>query len=245
MSETVPEQSVAYPPEPWHLAGSGQITVWRVPAGQLPGLPAGVRPLTVRGRALVATAFVSYSDAGQMAYDELLAAVVVRHGRGVALSITDIWVDSPASRAGGRALWGIPKEMATFRAAAGPAGSTALVRAATPGVMSAGGAQSPSGAEPPSGVDSPSGAGSPAAAEAEFAPRRLRAVPLPALPGSVVQTLEGATVASRSRASGRVRPARATWTFAADGPLGWLRGARPLTSVVADEFAMSFGPRLG
>jgi hypothetical protein len=29
-------------------------------------------------------------------------------------TITHIWVDSPASRDGGRALWGIPKELAEF-----------------------------------------------------------------------------------------------------------------------------------
>ncbi|GAB2883181.1 acetoacetate decarboxylase family protein [Nocardioides pacificus] len=206
-----------YPPEPWDLAGAGQITVWRVPADRLPVLPTGVRPLSVRGRALVTTAFVSYSEAGQMAYDELLAAVVVRHGRGVALSITDIWVDSPASRAGGRELWGIPKEMASFRTTGDDAriGRTATLAAEAPPVASA-----------------------------TFTPRRAPAVPLPALPGRVVQILEGATVASRIRASGRTRPARASWTFSADGPLAWLRDARPVTSVVASDFAMSFGPRL-
>lgn len=104
----------AHPPEPWDLAGSGVITTWRVDAAKLPALPAAVRPVTVRGRALVATAFVDYGDGGMMTYHELLAAVVVRHGRGLALSITDIWVDSPTSLAGGRALWGIPKELADF-----------------------------------------------------------------------------------------------------------------------------------
>ncbi|WP_134741801.1 acetoacetate decarboxylase family protein [Nocardioides sp. 503] len=106
--------STAYPPEPWDLAGLGHLTTWSVPAAGLPALPFSARPVTVRGRALVTTAFVAYSQAGQMAYDELLAAVVVRHGRGVGLSITDIWVDSETSMLGGRGLWGIPKDLATF-----------------------------------------------------------------------------------------------------------------------------------
>lgn len=109
-SETAPE----HPPAPWDLAGTGHLTTWRVPATQLPSLPPGVRPVLVRGTALVVTAFVDYSPAGLMAYHELLAAVVVRHGRGLALSITDIWVDSATSMAGGRALWGIPKDLARF-----------------------------------------------------------------------------------------------------------------------------------
>lgn len=112
-------ESVAYPPEPWDLAGSGQITVWGVAAGAVPALPDGVRAATVAGRAAVCTAFVDYGEGSLLAYHELLAAVVVREGRGLALCITDIWVDSPASRAGGRELWGIPKELADFSVSRG------------------------------------------------------------------------------------------------------------------------------
>ena len=120
-----------YPPEPWDLTGVGHITLWRVPVDDLPALPAAATPLTVRGTALAATAFVSYDDRGLMAYDELLAGVLVRLGRRVGLSITDIWVDSESSMLGGRALWGIPKELATFgpltaETAAGPIASASF-----------------------------------------------------------------------------------------------------------------------
>lgn len=103
-----------FPPEPWDLTGVGHITLWRVAVDDLPALPAGATPLAVRGTALAATAFVSYDDRGLMAYDELLAGVLVRLGRRVGLSITDIWVDSETSMRGGRELWGIPKELADF-----------------------------------------------------------------------------------------------------------------------------------
>ena len=73
----------AYPPEPWNLQGTGAITTWKVPVSSLPDLPDGVRPAG-RRTALVTTAFVRYDERGLMAYDELLAAVVVRHGRGLA-----------------------------------------------------------------------------------------------------------------------------------------------------------------
>lgn len=200
--------SAAYPPEPWDLGGRGRITLWRVPVAALPGLPSGVRPLAVAGRALVATAFVEYDDSGLLGYRELLAAPLVRHRRAVGLSITDIWVDSAASRAGGRELWGIPKELATFDglACADPAGAIAA---------------------------------------ATFRPRRLPALPLPwPMPTRCVQTLGGRTVHTRLRAAGRVRAASASWELAPEGPLGWLRAGRPVASVSADSFRLTFGPRI-
>lgn len=120
-----------FPPEPWDLTGVGHVTLWRIAVDDLPALPASATPLAVRGTALVATAFVSYDDRGLMAYDELLAGVLVRLGRRAGLSITDIWVDSETSMRGGRALWGIPKELATFgpltaETAAGPIASASF-----------------------------------------------------------------------------------------------------------------------
>ncbi len=87
----------------------------------LPPLPSGVRPVTAFGRAVVATAFVDYLPGSLLPYRELLAAVVVRDGLRLGLSITHIWVDSPASKAGGRELWGIPKELAGFKVVPAPA----------------------------------------------------------------------------------------------------------------------------
>jgi hypothetical protein len=49
-----------------------------------------------------------------MQYRELMATLLVRKGSRIMPTITHIWVDSPASLAGGRELWGIPKELATF-----------------------------------------------------------------------------------------------------------------------------------
>ncbi|SFB20515.1 Acetoacetate decarboxylase (ADC) [Amycolatopsis marina] len=103
-----------YPPEPWHLAGQGFLSAWQVPVGELPRLPAGVQPLTVAGRAVVTTAWIDYQDHGQLAYHELLAAVAIRGGLTATATITEIWVDSEVSLAGGRQLWGIPKDLADF-----------------------------------------------------------------------------------------------------------------------------------
>jgi hypothetical protein len=102
---------VSYPPEPWELHGRACLSAWLVPVSALPPTP--VRPVRVFGRAVVGTAFVDYRPPG-MAYRELVAAVLVRQGLRVGVSIVRIWVDSPASRAGRRELWGIPKELAEF-----------------------------------------------------------------------------------------------------------------------------------
>ncbi|GGP65188.1 acetoacetate decarboxylase family protein [Saccharothrix coeruleofusca] len=106
-----------YPPEPWNLRARACVSLWSVDRDRLPALPVGVRPLALRGRAVVATAFVDYLPGGVLTYRELLAAVAVRGGTRPGVSITHIWVDSAASRAGGRQLWGIPKEMAEFEVA--------------------------------------------------------------------------------------------------------------------------------
>lgn len=226
---TAGHDGVWFPPEPWQLSGRGALSAWRVATARLPALPPGATPLTLRGRALAVTAFVAYDDAGLLPYRELLAGVVVRHGRGAAarpaLSITHIWVDSEASLAGGRALWAIPKQMARFSGGTSNGRTDESARAET-------------GARPG------------ALATARFGPRRLLGHPLPAIPlplplvSRVVQTEDGAAVSSRIRASARVRPASAAWDLPRDGALSWLDGARPLAHLLTEEFAMSFGPRL-
>ncbi|MCS7477380.1 acetoacetate decarboxylase family protein, partial [Umezawaea endophytica] len=118
---------VEYPPEPWDLHGHGCVSLWTVRARDLPALPDGVRPVTAFGRALVTTAFVDYLPGSLLPYRELLVGVLVRHGARPGLSITDIWVDSPQSKAGGRELWGIPKELADLTIVPAPAFSANAV----------------------------------------------------------------------------------------------------------------------
>ncbi|MFF3413702.1 acetoacetate decarboxylase family protein [Streptomyces sp. NPDC002698] len=103
-----------YPEEPWHLAGQMYLSLWLVPARELPPVADGTRPVTVAGRGAVGAAWVVYENDSVLHYNELLRAVLVRDGRRPRVCVTDIWVDSAASMAGGRELWGIPKEMADF-----------------------------------------------------------------------------------------------------------------------------------
>ncbi|CAL9596389.1 hypothetical protein SUDANB6_05363 [Streptomyces sp. enrichment culture] len=106
---------MTYPPEPWYLEGRLYASVWTVPRSDAPvPLPPRVRPVTLLGRALVVTAWAVYEGDGVLRYREVLRAVLVRRGFRLMVTVTDIRVDSEASRAGGRALWGVPKELAAF-----------------------------------------------------------------------------------------------------------------------------------
>lgn len=105
-----------YPAEPWHMQGSLVISVFRVPRKLVPQahLPSTARLITLAGNAFVAVAFVSYEPGSELTYEELLVATPVLDEGRVAVSVPQIWVDSEASRDGGREMWGIPKKLARF-----------------------------------------------------------------------------------------------------------------------------------
>lgn len=104
-----------YPAEPWDLHGHAYVGVWLLPAGSAPP-PASTATRSVRlfGRTIVSAAFFRYDEPSPLTYDEIMSTVLVRHGWRPRVSITHIWVDSEASRDGGRALWAIPKDLAAF-----------------------------------------------------------------------------------------------------------------------------------
>jgi hypothetical protein len=51
---------------------------------------------------------------GTLSYNEVFVGSVVRRGARVGLWVHGIWVDSPESLWGGRRIWGLPKQLATF-----------------------------------------------------------------------------------------------------------------------------------
>lgn len=105
----------SYPPPPWQLTGHAYVSMFAVPLDVLPrDLPAGTRPVHLGGFALVGAAWFVYDTAGDLAYDEVMVTLLVRRRWRLFTTVTSIWVNSPASRDGGRALWGIPKQLAEF-----------------------------------------------------------------------------------------------------------------------------------
>ena len=90
-----------YPPAPWQMRGQLWLSLFRVRDGDHPDREPG----------LYGVALVKYEDPSPLTYAELLVAHLVSTGGtpAKAVNITDIWVDSPASVAGGRAPVGDPE----------------------------------------------------------------------------------------------------------------------------------------
>ncbi len=106
-----------FPPAPWVLRGQMYFSVWMVPAERLQvRVDPAFELLTVAGRACVAACFVDYQEGSVLTYGELFGAVSVkpRGSHRYGMTATHMWVDSEPSLRGGRALWGMPKELARF-----------------------------------------------------------------------------------------------------------------------------------
>lgn len=201
---------VAYPAAPWQMVGSLWLSLFRLEEGVDEMRPAGV----------YGAAFVSYEEGSPLTYSELLVArriTTETHGRRV--TITDIWVDSPASVAGGRELWAIPKGLCDFTLdsrSRGPLTSTQ---------WSAGLDRQP-------------------IASARFGDLSRAAPRVPFKGGTwqpgILET-GGAERTATLQGSSKTLPCRGSWDFAPDGPLAWLRDARPLASARMAGFRMSFG----
>jgi hypothetical protein len=106
---------VDFPPEPWELCGQLHGSAFLVPLAEVPvDLPPGCTPIRFGRFGIVGAVWVTYEPGGVLQYQELMTVLVVRNGLKVLPTVTHIWVDSVASRNGGRALWGIPKQLAEF-----------------------------------------------------------------------------------------------------------------------------------
>ena len=100
----------SHPPAPWELHG------W------------GAQALLLVERQLATVYFASY-ESGTLRYRELIVARGLRWVQGVPrFRIERIWVDSALSVAGGRAIWHLPKELATFELSPFENGTRVCVR---------------------------------------------------------------------------------------------------------------------
>lgn len=106
----------AYPPPPWQLGGWGVATVGFVDGSAArASAPDGAHVVCVLpGKTLGGLVFLSY-ERGPLTYHELnVVAGLVRVGTRLAFWLPRLYVDSEASLAGGREIWGVPKELAAF-----------------------------------------------------------------------------------------------------------------------------------
>ena len=234
-SESTTGSIAGYPPEPWDLRGRMYVSFWLVPADGLPeavtaALPTGARPVLVRSKAVIGTAWVVYGPGGVLQYNEVMSTLLVRYGRRLMPTVTHIWVDSETSRDGGRELWGIPKELAAFRVPA--SGEAAAELYADTGPTAGAGSY---------GVGYYEARADGRAFAAGTVGRGLT------LPGrwpvsfQVVQDAGGFPRVSPVQIRGRLGVHRATWTPDPRGPLGFLAGRRPFLTLGLADFEMRFG----
>jgi acetoacetate decarboxylase len=209
-----PTAGVSYPAAPWHMVGSLWLTLFKVRDRVDDLRPAGV----------YGAAFVSYEEGSPLTYSEFLVARPISTDAqstpgGRRVSITDIWVDSPASVAGGRELWAIPKDLADFTLETehrGPFTATdwSITEGRTP------------------------------IAAATFKDVSRAAPRIPFKGGTWQPGIDDTDDQERTatlKGSSKTLPARARWDINPDGPLGWLAGARQLASFRQASFRMSFG----
>ncbi|RPF27705.1 acetoacetate decarboxylase [Georgenia muralis] len=206
-----------WPAAPWSLTATAALSLLAVPRATVPPAarpvtPAGCRPVALAGRLLTGVALVRYGPPGDLTYDELVVAVLGRCGLRPVVTVTQIWVDSPASRDGARALWGIPKELAVFSRGA-------------PAV--------PDAAIGPAGAAAENGPGSAVVrVRTRTRPRTRRWLPgRVRLTFATAQHLDGADHRAAHLLSARVGGLRSAWDFAPAGPLGHLAHRRPVLTL--------------
>ena len=221
MSPSPPPQ----PPEPWHLRGAMRAALWLVPRRDLPPwpLPEGARAVTIAGRSPLITFWVDYGDGGDLAYRELLVAVAVRQGAGLAATAVQVWVDDERSLAGGRHLWAIPKQPAAFDFRPLPPARHRRGGVRTTMTVEASGRREP---------------------DASALCQDLLRLPLrlPVRAHLLQPRADGTTCRVPLRLTGRPSLSRIRTRVHPQGPLAYLTGHRPLAAVSLADFRFRVGP---
>lgn len=169
-----------------------------------------------RPAGLYGVAFVDYAQGGTLSYRELLVARLVRDGLVPRVRVTDIWVDSEASRDGGRSLWALPKELAELHVRSRPVG-------------------------PATRTSCDANLNGSAIAAARFTAPRVPSLRTPFAFGVSQEREEGTAVVAPVSGSSRNVPVTGRWDFGADGPLSWLHGRSPVATFLLGDFRMTFG----
>jgi hypothetical protein len=108
---------MAYPPAPWTLRGHSLQTLNLVDVAKArPFVPPELDIVSVLpGKTLGSVYVAAYETGSSLEYNELIVVpALVRYGNQIGSWISHIYVDNPDSVAGGREIWGLPKELADF-----------------------------------------------------------------------------------------------------------------------------------
>jgi hypothetical protein len=169
-----------------------------------------------RPAGLYGAAFVDYGEGSALTYRELLVARLVRDGAVPRVHVTDMWVDSEPSRAAGRTLWSLPKELAELHVTEGATGAT---------LRSSGDAN----------IN-----GTPLAA-ARFTGARVPSLRTPVRFTLGQRRDDGTAVITTVSGTSCNLPVRGRWDFGSNGPLALLHGRRPVASFRLGDFRLTFG----
>ncbi|MEG4209305.1 acetoacetate decarboxylase family protein [Microcoleus sp. S13_B4] len=108
---------MVYPPAPWNLQGYAVQTLQLVDVARVrPLVPSELEIVSLLpGKTLGGIYISSYGLGSVMQYNELIVVSAIANYAGKwGAWISHIYVDNPNSVAGGREIWGLPKELATF-----------------------------------------------------------------------------------------------------------------------------------
>jgi acetoacetate decarboxylase len=106
-----------YPPAPWQLRGYATQTLNLVDIDRVRRfVPPELDIVAILPGKTIGSIYISeYQLDSVLTYNELIVApALVRQRTKIGGWISHIYVDNPDSMAGGRAIWGLPKELAEF-----------------------------------------------------------------------------------------------------------------------------------
>jgi len=108
---------MAYPPAPWVLRGYALQTLQFVDSARVrPLVPSELKIVSVLpGKTLGGVYLASYGPGSTLEYNELIVVgALARYSSRLGFWISHVYVDDADSMAGGREIWGLPKELAHF-----------------------------------------------------------------------------------------------------------------------------------
>lgn len=108
---------MTHPQPPWKLKGYGFLVLHWVDIDRVrPLIPQHLQIFSFfPGKTLGGVYVGLYEEGSTLRYSELIAVpALIYHQGKIGAWISHIYVDNPDSMAGGRTLWGLPKEMAQF-----------------------------------------------------------------------------------------------------------------------------------
>ena len=106
-----------YPQAPWTLQGHAIQTLHLVNIDQVrPLIPLKLEIISVwPGKTLASVYLSNYGSGSVLEYSELIVVpALINYQRKIGAWISHIYVDNADSVAGGREIWGLPKELAKF-----------------------------------------------------------------------------------------------------------------------------------